>query len=186
MTTDGLWIPSLDLLTTHAHQSEVQVITAPPLIPTIHSSPQHPLSFFPACCFLTSRSLATASNSGDSSASRAQVLYSLTLVQNCLPTILLTELDCHSSQPPLKSSTAHSTIKPQLSSCIITLQGPNIQHHFQQYLYCIRCCDVFTQPLPRNERLIWLHYTGLQASCHNINHWEPGWPNRDTDGLRAE
>jgi hypothetical protein len=32
-----------------------------------------PAKPFPACCVLTSRSLTTASNSGDSSASRAQV-----------------------------------------------------------------------------------------------------------------
>jgi hypothetical protein len=50
---------------------------------------------FPACCVLTSRSLATASNSGDSSASRAQVLPSPTLVQNCLPAIPSTELNRH-------------------------------------------------------------------------------------------
>jgi hypothetical protein len=55
----------MDLLTTYTHDSEVQVITAPPLISTIHKSSQHPLSIFPACCIFTSRSLATASNSGD-------------------------------------------------------------------------------------------------------------------------
>jgi hypothetical protein len=63
----------LDLLTTYTHDSELQAITAPPLISKIHKSPQHLLSF-PACCVITSRSLATASNSGDSSASGAQVL----------------------------------------------------------------------------------------------------------------
>jgi hypothetical protein len=26
--------------------------------------------------------------------------------------------------------------------------------------------NVFTEPLPSNERLLWLHYSGLQASCH--------------------
>jgi hypothetical protein len=34
----------LDLLTTYKHNSELQAITAPPLISTIHKSPQHPLS----------------------------------------------------------------------------------------------------------------------------------------------
>jgi hypothetical protein len=42
-----------------------------------------------------SRSLATASNSGDSSASCAQALSSPTLVQNCLPAIPSTKLDRH-------------------------------------------------------------------------------------------
>jgi hypothetical protein len=42
---------------------------------------------------LNSRSIVTVSSSGDSSASRAQVLPSSTLVQNCLPAIPSTELD---------------------------------------------------------------------------------------------
>jgi hypothetical protein len=71
----------MDLLTTHTHDSYyVQVITAPPLISTIHKSPQHPLSLFQPAVF-TSRSLVTASNSGDFSASSAQVLSSQPLVQ---------------------------------------------------------------------------------------------------------
>jgi hypothetical protein len=41
-----------------------------------------PTKPFPACSVLTSRSLETASNSGDSSASRAQVLMSQPPVQN--------------------------------------------------------------------------------------------------------
>jgi hypothetical protein len=41
-----------------------------------------PAKLFPACCVFTSRSLATASNSEDSSAIRSQVLSSQTPVQN--------------------------------------------------------------------------------------------------------
>jgi hypothetical protein len=44
-----------------------------------------PAKFFPACCVFTSRSLATDSNSRDSSASRAQVLPSPTPLQKRLP-----------------------------------------------------------------------------------------------------
>jgi hypothetical protein len=66
------WI--LDLLTTYIYDSELQAVTAPPLISTIHKSPQHPLSPFPDCCVLTSRSLETASNIGDSSPTRTHVL----------------------------------------------------------------------------------------------------------------
>jgi hypothetical protein len=51
-------------------------------VSTIYKSPQHPPSLFPACCVFTSRSLATASNSGDSSASHAQVLSSQPPMQN--------------------------------------------------------------------------------------------------------
>jgi hypothetical protein len=36
----------MDLLTTYTHDSELQAITAPPLISTIHKSPQHLLSLF--------------------------------------------------------------------------------------------------------------------------------------------
>jgi hypothetical protein len=41
-----------------------------------------PTKLFLACCVFTSRSLATASNRGDSSASRAQDLFSQPPVQN--------------------------------------------------------------------------------------------------------
>jgi hypothetical protein len=59
-----------------SHHSELQIITAPPLISTFYISLQHPLSFFPACNIFNGRSLATASNDADSSASRPQVLLS--------------------------------------------------------------------------------------------------------------
>jgi hypothetical protein len=36
----------MDLLATHTHDSEIQAISAPPLMTTIHKSPQHPLSLF--------------------------------------------------------------------------------------------------------------------------------------------
>jgi hypothetical protein len=35
----------MNLLTTYTHDSELQAITAPPLISTIHKSPQHPFTF---------------------------------------------------------------------------------------------------------------------------------------------
>jgi hypothetical protein len=37
---------SMDLLTTYTHDSELQAVTVPPQISTIHKSPQHPLSLF--------------------------------------------------------------------------------------------------------------------------------------------
>jgi hypothetical protein len=36
----------LDLLATYTHDWELEAITAPPLISTIHKSPQNPLSLF--------------------------------------------------------------------------------------------------------------------------------------------
>jgi hypothetical protein len=78
-----LW---MDLLTTYAHKSrDLQAITAQPLISTIHKSPQHPLILFQNVFFRRS-SQATASDSGDSSASRSRVLSSQPPVQNCLST----------------------------------------------------------------------------------------------------
>jgi hypothetical protein len=41
----------MDLLTTYTHDPELQAITAPPLISTIHKSPQHPLSLFQPAVF---------------------------------------------------------------------------------------------------------------------------------------
>jgi hypothetical protein len=78
------------------------------LISTIHSSLEHPLSLFPACCAFNNRSLATASNSGDYSASRAQDLLSQRLVKDSHQFSQLNQFAI-SSQPPLQSSTAHST-----------------------------------------------------------------------------
>jgi hypothetical protein len=69
------------LLTTCTRHSELQVIIALSLISTLYKSPQRPLSLFPACCVFISCFLATASNSGDSSGSRAQVLSSQPSVQ---------------------------------------------------------------------------------------------------------
>jgi hypothetical protein len=93
----------MDLLTTYTHHSELQAITALLLISTIHKLPQHPLSLFPACYIFTSRSLATASNSGNSSALHAQVLLSQLSVQNSL-------------------SAVNSTIAPSLLRCNCTAQ----------------------------------------------------------------
>jgi uncharacterized membrane protein YozB (DUF420 family) len=62
----------MDLLTIFIHHSELQVITAPLPVSTIHRSPQHPLSSFPACCVFNS--LAMASNNGDYPPSSAHVI----------------------------------------------------------------------------------------------------------------
>jgi hypothetical protein len=65
------------------------------LISTLYKSLQHTLSF-PVCCVFTSRSLITASNSGDSSASALTSFLSLlftdfvtTLCYNCLTSKLV-------------------------------------------------------------------------------------------------
>jgi hypothetical protein len=68
------WI--FDLLITYTHHSELQRNTSPLLISKLHSSLQYPLSVFQPSV-LSSRSLATAAKSWDSSASRDQILLSL-------------------------------------------------------------------------------------------------------------
>jgi hypothetical protein len=72
-----------DLLTTYTHHSELQVITVLLLISTIYQSLHTKSS--PPCSVSNSCSLATASNSGDSSASSSQVLSSQPPVQNSTP-----------------------------------------------------------------------------------------------------
>jgi hypothetical protein len=67
-----------DLLSTYTHESELETITALSLTSTVHKSLHAKSS--PACS--NSRSLATASKSGDSPASRAQVLFSQPSAQN--------------------------------------------------------------------------------------------------------
>jgi hypothetical protein len=67
VTIDGVWIGDWIYwpLTYHSERTSTYSAT---LISTIHKSPQRPLNFFQPTVF-TSRSLVTASNRGDSSAS---------------------------------------------------------------------------------------------------------------------
>jgi hypothetical protein len=110
----------------YIHHSELQVIAALSLIFRLYKSSQHPLRFFSACCIF-SRSLATASNSVDSSASRSQVL---------------------SSQSPLQNSTLNWQLTTNWVAPIVfkitPLHGPRIKHSN----YC--CRGVFTAPLHGN------------------------------------
>jgi hypothetical protein len=122
----------------------------------------------------TSRSLATASNSGDSSASHAHVVPSPTLLQNCLPAVYsgaLSPVLCCSCQLPTISLPSllyysDNCQLPRLSQLSVSIVIA------QQYLDCclrIRYRgNVFTEPLRTSERLHWSHYFGLQASCHSI------------------
>jgi hypothetical protein len=136
-----------DLLTTYTHHSELQVIIAPSLISTIHKSPQHPISLFLASYIFTSRSLATASNSGGSSVSRSQVL---------------------SSQHPMQIST-------ELCPLLITSRHESRRNTpfplLQSNCYIIKNLllsneNVFTEPLPGNGRCLHSHRlaTGIYAT----------------------
>jgi hypothetical protein len=46
VTTDGVLDLRVGLFATYPHDSDLHAITAPPLLFTIHKSPQHPLSLF--------------------------------------------------------------------------------------------------------------------------------------------
>jgi hypothetical protein len=91
VTINGVWIGEWIYWPLMPHRLEIEVITAPTLISTIHKSKQHPLRLR-GCGDFTSRSLATASNSIDYSASRPQVLPSPTSVRIRLPA---TPASCH-------------------------------------------------------------------------------------------
>jgi hypothetical protein len=129
----------MDLLTTYTRLRTTSNYSA---TANVHKSPQHPLSLSQPAVF-TSRSLSTASKSGDSSASRAQVQSSLSQVQNCLSTDVVPSL--------YHLSTDH-------------VETPR----FQLSLYCcvrIRCRgNVFTEPSPRNGRCLQRHR--LAAGLH--------------------
>jgi hypothetical protein len=77
----------VDLLSTYAHHSELQVITAPPLIYTLYESlpamSSSAYSVFASCC------LVRAPNNRDSSASRTHVISRL------YSTELSTQLEHH-------------------------------------------------------------------------------------------
>jgi hypothetical protein len=108
---------------------------------TAHAKP------FPAYCIFTCRPLATASNSGDSSAFRAQVLPSSSLVQNCPPATPSTGLgsSLYSLAPDPTENTVYNY--SSIVACIYVVAGtcvpnrclaidvssgstiPNFRHH---------------------------------------------------------
>jgi hypothetical protein len=145
-----------DLLTTCIHHSELQAITAPLLISRIHRSPQHPLSLLPACCVFTSRSLRTASNSGDSSASRAHVATVRRISCNW------TLVDCQpsysaiSSQPSLQSSTQLPTFNRTDNLIVFKItprRGPHRKHSSSIVASVSFFRSIFTEPLLINGLL---------------------------------
>jgi hypothetical protein len=89
-----------------------------------------PAKHFPACCVFISRFLATASKSGDSSASRTQVLLSQPPVQILLNCEL--NYSAISSQPPLQSSTELVAL---ILFFITPRRGPHRQHPVSPVAY---------------------------------------------------
>jgi hypothetical protein len=127
-----------DLLTIYTHHSELQVITALSLISTLYKSPQHPLGPSPARCVFISQSLATASNSGDYSASRAKVILSQPAAHTELnSTVNLT----------IAPSILRLSCRAQLNSLLQTVllitcqHGPHRKHRFHSKSI-VRCVYV--------------------------------------------
>jgi hypothetical protein len=120
VTVDGVWIgewiywPLIHTTRNYKHYK---------LIYTLYKLLEHQLSLFPACCVAVSPSLATTSNNGDSSASRAQV---------------------HSSHPPVQNWT--KLIAPTV--LVITSRHGTHRKHFFYYCVRIHCRgNVFIEPL---------------------------------------
>jgi hypothetical protein len=147
--------------------SELHLITGLLLIYILYKSPQHPLSLFPAYCVLTSLSLATASNSGDSSITHTQVLSSQQPVQNSLSVPSISngnyQLRIPQSNSLLRLPTLSSQLYPQLAwdpryiASVRTKQktpGPTVP--VSLLAYSLPRERVFTEPLPSNVRLTWL------------------------------
>jgi hypothetical protein len=74
--------PAKPFLNTYTHYSEIQALTALSLISSLYKSPQHPAKPFSILLCLQNPFPGNGFNSGDSSASRAQVLSSQSPVQN--------------------------------------------------------------------------------------------------------
>jgi hypothetical protein len=109
---DEVWIDG-SIYWSFLHHTEIQVITGPLLISTIHRSPQNP-NLFPACCVFNSRSLATAFNSGDPSASGAHVT-TVWRIPAIKPLSNINSTIAASLQSPLYSSTQLPTLNWTLS-----------------------------------------------------------------------
>jgi hypothetical protein len=97
-----------------------------------------PAKPFPACCVFTSRSLEKASNSGDSSVSRPQVLLPQPPVQNSCQL----NYSAISFQPPLQSST-------ELVAAFLFFIS-TFTDRVENTVFNGRGTGVFTDPLPIN------------------------------------
>jgi hypothetical protein len=138
----------MDLLTIYTHDSELQIIKAPPLISTIHKSPQHTLSLF------------------------QPAVSSPTFPWQRLLTVEILQL--HGLKSSLHSH-PYRTLHQLTTDLLITSRHEPRRNTPFPLLYS-NCCiinnllpsngNVFTKPLPRNGRCL-LSYrlaTGLYAT----------------------
>jgi hypothetical protein len=106
-----------------------------------------PAKPFLACYVITSHSLLVDSNGGESSVSCCQVLPLLNVIQNCLPAITSTELDCHLFSASLAelSCTQHfsSSLNCQPSTPFIAILHRNVKiSKVYKIKKCCKRCNV--------------------------------------------
>jgi hypothetical protein len=112
VTIDGVWTGYWIYWQTCTHQSEIQVITALSLSSTIHRSPHHPLSLFPACRVFNSRFLATASRAHVVTIrriSRNWTLVNSTIAPSLLSLECRAQLNCQPSTNSFTNQLLHFT-----------------------------------------------------------------------------
>jgi hypothetical protein len=186
------WI--LDLLTTCTHHSELHVITELPPISTLYKSLGHAKSSQSPLVVSLQRLLTLEIFQLPAFRSFCHSCPCRTLVKSLnwqMPTPKLSTQFSAATATYLVaiSSRLPSTVDAQLTlSIILSWPGVLVMRVYspeghptenavfvviaQQYSSCclrIRCRrGVFTEPLPGNECLLWLHYSGFQVSCHNI------------------
>jgi hypothetical protein len=72
----------------------------------------------------------------------------------------------------------YPTPPPQLDIPIQTLHEPNRKHRLQKFFYSFVCIiaavtwfvcsgNLFTEPFPSNDHLLWFCYSDFQQTCHN-------------------
>jgi hypothetical protein len=139
----------MDLLSTYTHSLELQAITRPLLISTIHKSPQHTSLFQPTVF---------------SPAVPWQLLLTVEIIQLHLFRSFLHSFSCRTAS---QLSTLATNSRPFHTNLLVFSSPPDFQlstlatgtDHIENtiplLLYhcciCVCCCgNVFTEPLPRN------------------------------------
>jgi hypothetical protein len=145
VTIDEVWTGWLDLLHLHTLLGTACNYSATAYLHILQFTTA-PSKAFPACCVFNSRSLATASNGGDSSAPRAQVFPVQPPVQkSCQLSTLLSlpcraQLRCQHSTDSLPSLLNYlrlpilNWLVAPIAFPITTLHGPTRKLRFQQFL----------------------------------------------------
>jgi hypothetical protein len=144
------------------------------VIADIHSLQIIRVHPFTDCCVFISRSLATSSNSGDSSASHAQVVNSQPPVQNSTEFIAPTVVVITSRYRPHRKHHAHviDCVSVAAGTCLPSCcpETAGARNHIENIVLLLRACML--RALPCNSRCLQNHclVTGLYAKiCIKFN-----------------